>query len=160
VTCLQRQRWAFEKPFQGSSPSFFSDKFSKLCLHWWGSHGIALVPWISPTLWSGATAEPLRRHRGATAENALAISSWKSGNLEIHESGNQTEKYQNVNPFRPNVLKILISREKSWSFWGQFSHGSEKKQNYSICFAYFPWWSNRALFTKFGVMCWCRVVGN
>ena len=24
--------------------------------------------------------------------------------------------------------------------------------------AHFPWWANKALFTRFGVMCWCHVL--
>ena len=39
---------------------------------------------------------------------------------------------------------------------GQCFHGPEKKRYVLHVFAYVPRWSNRVLFTRFGVRCWCH----
>ena len=105
----------------------FSDpgqsSFPKQGLLGWGSHGIVLVLWISPTLWSGSAAEPPRSHRTATAEEwssrSKSAQAWprpRSGNLEIWGPGNpeiwdpkheKSKNSQNPNRFCPKCRQGL-----------------------------------------------------
>ena len=66
----------------------------------WGSQDIALVPWISPTLWSRAVAELPRSGAPAISGpgpaqvrprlgQGLGVGIWKSGDLEIQKLGIQ-----------------------------------------------------------------------
>ena len=65
---------------------------------------MALVPWISPTLWSGATAEPSRSLRGTVPRLSLAADSRPE--FEIWEPGNPgIWKSKNLNIWEPRNLK-------------------------------------------------------
>merc|ERR1711924_225845 len=91
-------------------------------------------------------------------------------NLEIQESGNlgiwNPKKFQKMKTDRikirsaQNVDKVLISRKETFRpYLGSFSTMfpvAGKVQQLYIFFAYFPWWSNRVLFTRFGVMRRCH----
>ena len=57
-------------------------------LHWWGSHGIVLVPWISPTLWCRAVAKLPRSRAPSYLWLTAKLEIQESGNLKIQESGN------------------------------------------------------------------------
>ena len=96
--------------------------FPKQGLHWWGSHGIVLVPWISPTLWSGAAVE------GATAISGPSTAQAQARFLEIWGPGNPefwNPKIQKIKVIKikirdaQNVGKVWISRKKSsWPHLG------------------------------------------
>ena len=124
----------------------------------------------------------VRECRGATAEECASRSksaqAWprpRSGNLEIWGPGNPeildptNEKNENLKNLKiqirsaQNVGKVWISRNKILlapfgPIPGHFFHGPEqfKKCTKFCLFSLVGQW---ALFTRFGVMCWCHI-GN
>ena len=89
---------------------------------------------------------------------------WKSGNLEIQKFGVQQIS-------KMEILKIQISSAhnvgKVWTSWkknlpapfgatpGNFLHGPKKSKKI-LNFCLFSLVGQWALFTRFGVMCWCH----
>ena len=147
--------------------------FPKQDLHWWGSHGLVLVPWISSILWSGSavqkppTGSPPWAAASFSQEPGSKIQ--ESGNLEIQQSGNleiwdPTKSPKQIIKIKirvaKNVGKVWIGRKKHLpapfaAISGQFFHGPNKKQNTCV-FCLFSLVGQWALFTRFGVMCWCH----
>ena len=85
-------------------------------MHSWGSHGIVLVLWISPTLWSGGCASNLwpRSGIGQISEN---LEIWGPGNPEIWNPTNTTTEQFSKSKAQ-NVGKVWISRNKNLgSMW-------------------------------------------
>ena len=62
-----------------------------------------------------------------------------------------------------NVCRVLIGRRKNililFETISVFCSPpwTKNMQNMLVLLAGFPWWSNRVLFTQFGVMCWCHL---
>ena len=87
---------------------------------------------------------------------------WRSGDLEIQKFG--VQKFKNIKFLRiqirsaQNVGKVWISRKKILlalfgAIQGHFLHGPEKSPKFCLFSLVGQW----ALFTRFGVMCWCHV---
>ena len=112
--------------------------FPKQGLHWWSSHGLGLVPWISRTLWS----------RSAAARNDAEFPpSVPIGNLEFPKKQDMQIHRMHIHSAQ-NVYRVLISTKNKRStntFSGHFkscSHGTKQywtNKNVYI-YACFPWW--------------------
>ena len=76
-----------------------------------GFSSVALVPWISATLWSGATAEVPQSHRGNCTGSAGHF--WLTAlNLEVWESENVEMLRMEIRSAQ-NVRRVLISRKQT-----------------------------------------------
>ena len=120
-----------------------------------------------------------RSHRGATAEEwssrSKSTQAWprpRSGNLEIWGPGNPEvwdPKHKNINKNLKTQVRSAQNVGKGWisritillapfgAIPGHFLHVPKKsKQKKCTTFCLFSLVGQWALFTRFGVMCWCH----
>ena len=114
--------------------SLHDNLFPKQGLHWWGFHGIALVPWTSPTLWSAGCRGAVPRLSLADSLESGKRGIWKSRNLEIWES-RSLEIWDPKECKNKYVGKVWISRKKAPDpFSRHFKPFQTMDRNYILIF--------------------------